>query len=195
MNRTAITREDILSLENYAAVRDARRSQMIARKRNRRVDVGPVATFYFENYDTMWLQVHEMLRAEGGGEGQIADELAAYNPLIPQGDELVATFMLEIADENRRQRLLATLGGIEATISLKLGDQTIRAVAEEDVARTTEAGKTSAVHFLHFPFTLAQIAAFRDPAVDCALAIEHENYRHMAGLPPAVRAELAGDFA
>jgi hypothetical protein len=195
MSRTEITREDILSLEDYAAVRDARRTEMIARKRNRRLEVGPFATLYFENYDTMWLQVHEMLRAEGGGEGQIADELAAYNPLIPKGDELVATFMLEIADEARRQRLLAVLGGIETTVGLRLGDQIIRAVAEDDVERTTDAGKTSAVHFLHFPFTPAQIAAFRDPAVDCALAIEHENYRHMAGLPPPVRAELAGDFA
>src|SRR5436309_8756316 len=91
-----ITPADLLAYEKYAAERGQFRKNLIPIKKNRRVEVGPFATFYFENYDTMWLQVHEMLHIEKGGEAQIADELQAYNPLIPQGRELIATLMLEI---------------------------------------------------------------------------------------------------
>ena len=142
----------------------------------------------------MWLQIHEMLYIEKGGEAQIVDELAAFNPLIPQGNELIATLMFEIDDEARRKRVLGALGGVEKTVTLTVGDQVIKAQAEEDVERTNADGKASSVHFLHFPFTAEQIVQMRDPDTKAVLAIEHESYQHMAGLGTATRAALASDF-
>ena len=189
-----IERRDILEMADYAATRKQRRNQMVARKRHRRVAVGPDVTLYFENYDTMWYQVHEMLHAEGGGEPQIADELDAYNPLVPDGRELVATMMIEIGDEGRRKAALARLGGIEKTISIAIADEKIEAVPETDVERTTKEGKTSAVHFLHFRFTDGQVALFGDPERPVVVAIDHPQYGHMAVIPVEVRDELGGDF-
>lgn len=190
-----ITRADILPMSDYSKVRKEKRSQVIAIKRPRRVAVGPYATFHFETYETMWQQIHEMLYIEKGGEEQIADELRAYNPLIPQGNELVATMMLEIEDANRRARELARLGGIEETIALTFGGETVRAVAETEVERTKADGKTSSVHFLHFPFTPAQSAKFRDPDVQVVLGISHPNYGHMAVLSGETKAALGKDLA
>ena len=188
-----ITPADILSEDEYAAQRDALRKAMIAVKKNRRVEVGPFATFYFENYDTMWQQVMEMLRIEKGGAEQAAGELETYNPLIPQGRELIATLMLEIADAAVRDRTLLTLGGIEETVFLDIGRERIKASPTEYEDRTTPDGKTSSVHWLRFSFAPEQIAKFkRENAV---LGIAHRNYGHMAVLPDAVRAELAKDFA
>src|ERR1700743_2184597 len=127
-------------------------------KRQRRIEVGPFATFYFENYATMWLQVQEMLRIEKGGDEQLAGELAAYNPLIPQGRELIATLMLEIEDEKRRNAVLLTLGGIEETVFLEIGGDVIRATPTEYDDRTTPDGKTSSVHWLRFKLAADQIA-------------------------------------
>ena len=191
----SISRDDIMPMEDYAAVRSQRRSDLVAQKRDRRVAVGPDVMFYFESYDTMWFQIHEMLYIEKGGEEQIADELAAYNPLIPQGKELVATMMIEIEDENRRARDLAQLGHIEDHIYLVIGDEEVHGIPEEDADRTNDAGKTSAVHFMHFPFTDAAIAAFKDGSAQAMLAIRHDNYQHMAGLSGPVRQALATDFA
>ncbi len=140
-------------------------------------------------------QVHEMLFIEKGGDAQLEDELRAYNPLIPSGRDLVATMMIEIEDADRRGRVLGQLGGIEATISISVGGETIKAVPEGDVERTTPDGKTSSVHFLKFPFTATAIAAFRTPGARAVLAIGHSNYDHMAALPEPVRAALAEDFA
>ena len=193
--RTKILPSDILDPAEYARSRADRRRELAARKRLRRVEVGPSITFYFENYDTMWHQVHEMLHIERGGEAQIADELEAYNPLIPQGAELVATFMIEIDDEIRRKRVLGGLGGIEDAAFFRIGDWTIRGTPEADTDRTTAEGKASSVQFVHFPFTASQIAAFRTPDAQVVLGLSHPNYSHMAVLPDAVRAELAGDFA
>jgi hypothetical protein len=193
--RTKIEPADILDPTEYARTRVARRRELAARKRDRRVDVGPYVTFYFENYETMWHQVHEMLHIERGGAEQLADELAAYNPLIPQGAELVATFMIEIDDENRRKRVLGSLGGIENSAFIRIGDWTIRGTPEADTDRTTADGKASSVQFVHFPFTPSQMQAFRTPAAHVVLGLAHENYNHMAVLPEAVRQELAGDFA
>ena len=109
-----ITRADIIDIDDYAKNRREHKRRVSEIKRNRRVEVGPFATFYFENFDTMWHQVHEMLHIERGGEAQIEDELDAYNPLIPQGDELIATVMFEIDDPKRRDTVLSTLGGIES---------------------------------------------------------------------------------
>lgn len=193
--RTAITRDEILSLEAYEAVRAERRRDVAALKRNRRVHVGPDVTFYFENYDTMLHQIHEMLRIEKGGEEQIVDELRAYNPLVPNGRSLVATMMIEVEDPQRRDRLLSALGNVEKTVSLEMDGLRIVAEAEGDEERTREDGKTSSVHFLIFRFTEAAIAAFRSPGARVVLSIRHPSYDHMAALPEAVRAALAGDFA
>jgi hypothetical protein len=190
-----ITRADIIPIDQYNKERKERRAALLPIKKARRLEVGPHVTFHFENYDTMWLQVHEMLLIEKGGEPQIADELAAYNPLIPQGSELVATMMVEIEDPVRRAQILAQLGHIEDHVILDLAGEKIKAVPSDDAERTTEAGKTSSVHFIHFPLTKAQVAKFRDASAQAILGIAHENYSHMAGIPAAVRAELAKDFA
>jgi hypothetical protein len=193
--KTEITRADILPMAQYAAERAERRKALVALKKNRRLSVGPHATFFFENYETMWQQIHEMLRIEKGGEEQIADELRAYNPLIPKGRELVATVMFEIDDADRRHRVLSALGGVEAHMEIKIGGETIRGRSEADVERTNAAGKTSSVHFIHFDFTDAQVDAFRHPGAPVMVGIAHPNYGHLAVMPEAVRAALAEDFA
>jgi len=189
-----ITEADILSDADYQARRKELRAEAIAMKKNRRVEVGPFATFYFENYTTMWLQVQEMLRIEKGGKDQIAGELEAYNPLIPQGSELIATLMLEIEDAARRDKVLRTLGNIEETAFLDLGGERIKATPTEYEDRTTPDGKTSSVHWLRFTFTPAQVVKFKAGG-DAVLGFSHPNYGHMAMIPPVVRAELAKDFA
>jgi hypothetical protein len=190
-----ITEADLLSDADYQARRKELRGEAIATKKNRRIEVGPFATFYFENYQTMWLQVHEMLRIEKGGKEQVAGELEAYNPLIPQGSELIATLMLEIEDAGRRDRTLRTLGDIEESAFLDLDGERIKATPTEYEDRTTPDGKTSSVHWLRFVFTPAQIAKFRSGAGQAVLGFAHPNYGHMAVMPAAVREELAGDFS
>jgi hypothetical protein len=142
----------------------------------------------------MWAQIQEMLYIEKGGDEQLVDEMRAYNPLIPQGAELIATLMFEIDDPLRRANVLARLGGVEETIFIQLGDDKVMAEPEDDVDRTTPDGKTSSVHFLHFRFTPQQIARFRDPAVQVLLGIGHQNDAHLAILQPPVRASLGADF-
>jgi hypothetical protein len=164
-------------------------------KKRRRVEVGPFATFYFENYSTMWHQIHEMLYIEKGGDEQVADELRAYNPLIPKGHELVATVMLEIEDPVRRANELMKLGGVERHIFISVGGTRIGARPEDDLERTKADGKTSSVHFVHFDFAPELIAKFRDPAVQVIVGIDHPAYSHMAVLSPATRDTLAQDFA
>lgn len=194
MSLREITRDDLLPMDEYEKVRDARRLAVTVLKRNRRVSVGPDITFYFENYDTMLHQIHEMLRIEKGGEAQIDDELEAYNPLIPDGRNLVATMMIEIDDPNRRDRVLNELGGIEAAVFFDVGGNMVRAVAEADVERTTDAGKTSSIHFLKFPFSAALIDTFAKPGTRVVLGINHPKYDHMAALPNKVRSSLGEDF-
>jgi len=185
----------IIPLAEYGALRAERRKRMSEIKKDRRLEVGPFATFYFESYDTMLHQVQEMLFIEKGGAEQLPDELAAYNPLIPQGSELVATVMFEIDDPIRRARVLNMLGGIEHKAFLRVGADTIRAVAEDDQERTREDGKASSVQFMRFPFTAAQVEAFRSGAGDVIVGFDHANYGHMAVMPPAVRQALSKDFA
>lgn len=189
-----ITRADIMDMADYAKERKERRKAVTDMKKNRRLHVGPDATAYFENYDTMWHQIHEMLHIEKGGEDQIEDELNAYNTLIPNGRELVCTLMFEIDDPVRRANFLAKLGGVEETVSLKIGDETVAAVPEEDVDRTTAEGKASSIQFLHFPFSDDQAAKFKQPGTEVIFAIGHDLYGHMVKLPEAVRAALAGDL-
>lgn len=194
-SKREITRDDIWSMERYAGERKQLRRALVDVKRNRRLEVGPVATFYFENYETMWAQIHEMLFIERGGEEQIADELSAYNPLIPKGRELVATVMFEIDDPQRRQAFLARLGGVEETAFIEVDGEKVVGVPEEDVDRTNAAGKASSVQFIHFPFTDAQAAAFRREGSRVIVGFAHPQYAHMMVMPEAVRAALAEDFA
>jgi hypothetical protein len=190
-----LTRADILPVEQYAKERREHRRRVGEIKRNRRVEVGPFCTFYFENYDTMWHQVHEMLYIERGGEAQIADELAAYNPLIPQGDALVATVMFEIDDPVQREKALARLGGVEHRMYLAFAGERVQGIADPTRENSTPDGKASSVQFVTFPFAPAQKAAFRQPGQQVVVGIDHANYGHMAVMPEAVRAALAEDLA
>jgi hypothetical protein len=190
-----ITPADLIPDADYARERRERRLALLPVKRLRRVELGPICTVLFETYETMLFQVQEMLLTEKGGAEQVPDELAAYNPLIPQGSELVATVMFEIDDEVRREATLARLGGVEDSFFLQVGAERAPGVPEGDVERTRDDGKTSSVHFLRFPLTSDQIARFRDPATQILVGCAHEAYSHLAGLTPATRAELAKDFA
>lgn len=195
MNRRHITPADLMPIPEYAKIRREHRRKLVEVKQHRRVHIGPHVTLYFENYDTMWAQVQEMLYIEKGGDEQIEGELAAYNPLIPQGQELVATMMIEIEDENVRRRILAGLGHIEDKVSLSFAGFNVTGVPEADLDRTTPEGKTSSVHFLHFTFTPQQAAAFRETSVQVIAGISHPAYGHMAMLPEETRAMLAEDLA
>jgi hypothetical protein len=190
-----ITPADIIPYAKYAAERAQFRKAIIPTKKNRRMEVGPFATFYFENYDTMLMQVQEMLHIEKGGTEQIAGELDAYNPLIPQGSELIATLMLEIENVDVRNRELFRLAGIEESIYIEMDQQRIPATPTEYDDRTTPDGKTSSVHWVRFTFTPEQIAKFKNPAIAAILGVAHPAYGHMAVIPPGVRAELSRDFA
>src|SRR5690348_16414500 len=193
--RHQLTRADILPVEQYARERREHRRRIGEIKRDRRVEVGPFCTFYFENFETMWHQVHEMLYIERGGEAQIADELAAYNPLVPQGDELVATVMIEIEDPIQREKALARLGGIDDCMFLTVGGERIAGIADPTRENTSPQGKASSVQFLRFPFTAAQVKAFKSAGAQVLVGIDHENYGHIAVMPERVRAALERDFA
>jgi uncharacterized protein DUF3501 len=190
-----LTRADILPIEHYARDRREHRRRIGEIKRDRRIEVGPFCTFYFENYDTMWHQVHEMLYIERGGEAQIADELVAYNPLVPQGDELVATVMIEIEDAAQREKALSRLGGIEHRMFLAIGGERVAGTADPTRENTSPQGKASAVQFLRFPLTARQKAAFRTHGAPIVVGIDHANYGHMAVMPESVRAALADDLS
>ncbi len=190
-----VTPEDIIPDAQFAAERKARRAALLPIKQLRRIALGPWCTVYFECFDTMLFQIQEMLLIEKGGAEQLKDELAAYNPLIPQGSELVATVMFEIDDPVRRDLILRRLGGVEDHFFVKIGAEQAMARQEGDIERTREDGKTSSVHFLRFALTPAQKAAFRDPSTEAMVGCDHELYAHLAVLSPATRAELARDLA
>lgn len=198
-NIRTITANDIISNAEFAPIRKERRAALKPSKALRRIDLGRDCTFYFESYETMLFQVQEMLYIEKGGDAQLADELAAYNPLIPNGNDLVATMMFEIDDPARRLNLLLQLGGIENHIYLQMTTKTksekIYVVPEDDTERTSAAGKTSSVHFFHFPLTDAQKKAFTRPANQIILGSDHPAYAHMTVLGAATLAELAQDFS
>jgi len=189
-----VTRDDIISTAEFAPQRKARRAALLPVKRLRRIDLGPYCTFYFESFETILFQIQEMLLVEKGGEEQLVDELAAYNPLVPQGSELVATVMFEIDDELRRGQILGRLGGVDDQFFIQVGEERAAAVPEGDIERNREDGKTSSVHFLHFPFTPAQVARFRDPATTVMIGCAHPLYSHLTVLQPESRAELARDL-
>ena len=189
-----VTASDILDMESFGKIRKQKRAEISSMKKNRRVAVGPDATFMFENYDTMWWQIHEMLFIEKGGEDQIEDELSAYNPLIPQGTELVATLMFEIDEPERRKTLLMSLGGVEEVCCLTINGDTILGDSETDVDRTTAAGKASSVQFIHFNLSADQIELFKKPNTQISVGINHPAYGHMAIISPEVKESLVKDF-
>jgi hypothetical protein len=193
-NKHQLVATDILPPAEYAKSRTEWRRKISAMKRNRRIEVGPYVTFYFESYDTMWLQVQEMLHIEKGGEAQLADELQAYNPLIPQGNELIATLMIEIDDPKRRDRELYRLAGIEESTYIALNQERIPGVPTEYDERTSPDGKTSSVHWVRFQFIPEQIEKFKMASVEAVLGVAHAAYSHMAVIMPETRAELAKDF-
>ena len=186
---------DIIPDADYVKLRVAKRRELSEIKKLRRVEVGPFAMFAFESWDTMWFQIQEMLHIEKGGAAQLPDEIAAYNPLIPQGSELVATVMFQIDDERTRKLALSRLGGIEETAFLSVGGARIVGTPEADMDRTNADGKASSVQFIHFKFTSEQIAAFRAPGAQVLVGFSHPNYGHMAVMAEPVRAALAQDFA
>jgi len=189
-----ITRADIMPMPDYAAIRREQRSRISEMKKSRRIEVGPYSTFYFENYDTMWHQIHEMLFVEKGGEAQIQDELEAYNPLIPNGDELIATVMFEVPDAARRMAVLHMVGGIEHHMTLSIGGETIRGEPDAERENTSEHGKASSVQFVRFTLTPAQKAAFRSAATPVMIGFDHPRYGHLAAMPAAAREALTQDL-
>jgi hypothetical protein len=186
---------DIIPSKEFAAQRKERRLALLPKKKLRRISVGPDCTFYFECYDTMLFQVQEMLLIEKAGLEQAPDEIAAYNPLIPQGSELVATVMFEIEDADRRARVLRQLTGVEDTLYIEAGGERAKAVPLGDSDRTADDGKTSSVHFVRFTLSPAQIAAWRSGQGQVILGVDHPNYGHMAVIGGEARTELATDFA
>ena len=187
-------RAQILDDAAYVAERKQRRRHIITLKRHRRIAVGPHAVLHFENFATMLYQIQEMLWIEKGGQEQLEDELRAYAPLVPNGRELVATMMLEIDDKAAREDILPQLGNIDSHVFLELGGEKSVAQPEQDVERTTEAGRASSVHFLHFPLSQAQMDALRDSSGEIAVVIDHPRYAHRALLSEEQKRALASDL-
>ena len=194
MIKTHISKEDLVSVEDFATIRNQKRKEIRAIKKNRRVALGSEATLYFENFHTLWWQIQEMLFIEKGGDAQLEDELLAYNPLVPQGQELVATFMIEIDDPVHRAMRLDELGGIEQRLALRFAGHAIKAIPEEDPNRTTESGKTSSVHFVRWAFTNAQITDFSKPFQDIIIEVTHPKFQDKTLLPEPVRLALSADL-
>ena len=190
-----IQKSDIMPLDAYIKDRKELRKNIVNFKKNRRVALGPYATFYFESYETMLAQVQEMLYIEKGGDEQLHDELIAYNPLIPNGKELTATLMFEIDNPISRAAFLGKVGGIEEMVFMKLNGETIKAVPEEDVDRTSAEGKASSVQFIHFNFTDEQIQKFKSNDVNIELGMDHKEYSHTTKLSKENIASLSADFS
>ena len=189
-----ITVEDIISLDDYELIRKEKRQESILRKKFRRLAIGPYATIQFESWDSMWLQIQEMLRIEKGGEEQLVDEMAAYNPMIPNGSEFTATLMFEIDEEERRTAFLKTLGGVDQHIHLVIGNQKITSAPEQDIDRTRSDGKASAVQFLHFELTDEQSAIWKNGDEQLMIQIDHPNYGHAAIIGEECRRDMARDL-
>ena len=196
MNKQAreVTKADLIPADEYAKNRKEYRREIVSYKKDRRVSLGPYANFYFESYETMKAQIQEMLHIEKGGDEQVKDELAAYNPLIPKGKELVATLMFEIDNPVSRAAFLGKVGGIEEKIFIKIGDEMIKAIPEEDVDRTSAEGKASSVQFIHFNFTDDQIQKFKSDNVDVEIGINHNEYSHSTKLSSNNKKSLSADF-
>jgi len=189
-----IQKEDIIPLDVYTSQRKDLRKKIVDFKKNRRVPLGPYATFYFESFETMLAQVQEMLYIEKGGDAQLKDELTAYNPLVPNGKELIATLMFEIDNPVTRAAFLGKVGGIEEKVYMKIDGDKIKAVPEEDVDRTSAEGKASSVQFIHFKFNDDQIKKFKLAANYIELGIDHKEYSHSTKLNETTINSLVTDF-
>ena len=189
-----IQKNDILPLDVYTQRRRELRKNIVEFKKNRRISLGPYATFYFESFETMLAQVQEMLYIEKGGDEQLTDELTAYNPLVPKGQELVATLMFEIDNPVSRATFLGKVGGIEEKVYMKIDGELIKAVPETDVDRTSSEGKASSVQFIHFKFNDDQIKKFKSGSNQIELGIDHDEYSHLTKLNDVVIDSLASDF-
>ena len=194
MNKRIISLDDIISNDEYGNIRSSKRREMIEFKKFRRLDVGPVASLYFESRDTMIYQIQEMAYVEKITREELDEELASYNPLVPNGRELTATMMIEIDDPLRRKNFLSRLGGVEEKVKIVIGDIEIYADYEKDVDRTTSEGKASAVHFLHFKFNDELVEAFNNKENIVQIGIDHEAYGHLSIVSDRVREELAKEF-
>ena len=170
------------------------RKELVEFKKNRRIALGPYATFYFESFETMVAQVQEMLHIEKGGDEQLKDELIAYNPLVPNGKELIATLMFEIDNPLSRGAFLGKVGGIEEKIFLKIDNEEVKAIPETDVDRTSAEGKASSVQFIHFTFTDDQITKFKSSS-EIEIGIDHSEYSHTTKLADTTIKSLSADFS
>ena len=189
-----IQKEDILALDIYTKQRRELRKNIVEFKKYRRISLGPYATFYFESYETMLAQVQEMLYIEKGGEEQLKDELNAYNPLIPNGKELIATLMFEIDNPVSRAAFLGKVGGIEEKVFMTIDGEVVKAVPEADVDRTSAEGKASSVQFIHFKFNEQQIKKFKSESKEIEIGINHEEYSHSTKLSDLTLKSLSLDF-
>ena len=194
-DKKIIHKQDIMPLDVYVKNRKELRKSIVEFKKDRRIALGPYATFYFESYETMLAQVHEMLYIEKGGDDQLNDELIAYNPLIPNGKELTATLMFEIDNPVTRAAFLGKVGGIEEKVFMKIDGDIIKAVPEEDVDRTSAAGKASSVQFIHFKFNEQQIGKIKSSLSKIELGINHDEYSHTTVLSDQTIKSLSADFS
>jgi len=194
MRKFNIKEDDVINIDKYINERPKIKKEISEIKKFRRIPLGPYATFYFECYDTMIYQVQEMLYIERGGIEQMKDELKAYNPLVPKGKELVATLMFEIDNEFKRKEFLNSVGGIEEETFIQIGENKIMSRPEQDTDRTSEDGKASSVHFLHFDFTEELIKDFVKEQNTVLLGFNHKNYKHFSELSQEVKCELKKDF-
>ena len=190
-----IQNEDVMPLDVYIKNRKELRKNIVSFKKDRRIALGPYATFYFENYETMLAQVQEMLYIEKGGDEQLKDELIAYNPLVPNGKELVATLMFEIDNPVSRATFLGKVGGIEEKVFIKINGEIIKAIPEEDVDRTSAEGKASSVQFVHFKFNEEQIKNFKSDGADVEIGMDHKEYSHTTKLSTTNLSSLSADFS
>ncbi len=189
-----IQKNDIMPLDIYTKQRKELRKNIVEYKKNRRISLGPYATFYFESYETMLAQVQEMLYIEKGGDEQLKDELTAYNPLIPDGKELIATLMFEIDNPVSRATFLGKVGGIEEKVYMKIDGELIKAIPEQDVDRTSAEGKASSVQFIHFKFNENQIKKFKSNKSQIEIGIDHSEYSHSTKLNNETVESLSADF-
>ena len=193
-NKRVIEKEDIMPLDIYSSQRKELRKKIVDFKKDRRIPLGPYATFYFESFETMLAQVQEMLYIEKGGDEQLKDELTAYNPLVPNGKELTATLMFEIDNPVSRATFLGKVGGIEEKVFMKIDGDLIKAVPEEDVDRTSAEGKASSVQFIHFKFSDEQIKNFKSKMSKVEIGIDHKYYSHSTRLNEPNKKSLSADF-
>ena len=189
-----ITKDDIISLADYELIRKEKRQESILRKKFRRIAIGPHATIQFESWESMWLQIQEMLRIEKGGDEQLVDELAAYNPMVPNGSEFTGTLMFEIDDEIRRTAFLKNLGEVDQHIHLVIDGEKITAEPEQDIDRTRSDGKASAVQFVHFALSDEQIKRWKSMEGQVMVQIDHPNYGHAAIISDECRRDMARDL-